>query len=150
MNGSSRSSGKPDRWQARARRSLNVTADTSERSSSATNRRQRLKSRKARYDEGRITAEPYLDAVSQNAEAVVAEAECVCGYNASIAAFGEAKGTLLGDRFILVIDQPLRIPKNWVDGPDEPVERPTAGARPRYKIAGEQNDMPELDLTPKR
>jgi hypothetical protein len=42
------------------------------------------------------------------------------------------KGTLLADRFILVIDQPLRIPRNWVAGPDqsrEPVKRAASEAR---------------------
>jgi hypothetical protein len=52
-----------------------------------------------------------------HAEAMAAEADRASEYNTAIAALGEAKGTLLPDRFILVLDQPLRIPKNWVAGP---------------------------------
>jgi hypothetical protein len=80
----------------------------------------RLAANKAWYDEGRITITRYFDIISQHAEAVAAEADRASEYNAAIAAMGEAKGTLLADRFILVIDQPLRTPKNWVAGPDEP------------------------------
>jgi hypothetical protein len=86
----------------------------------------RLEARKAWYEEGRITADRYIDAIGQHAEAVATEAYRASMYNLSIAALGEAKGTLLADRFILVIDQPLRMPKNWVDGPDrleEPVKK---------------------------
>ncbi len=79
----------------------------------------RLGSNQAWYDEGRVTITRYLDAISQHAEAVAAEADRASAYNTAIAALGEAQGTLLADRFILVIDQPLRMPKNWVDGPWE-------------------------------
>ncbi len=77
---------------------------------------------KAWYDEGRITIDRYIDSIGQDAEAVAAEADRRRMYNTAIAALGEAKGTLLADRFILVLDQPLRMPKNWVDGPDKPDE----------------------------
>ncbi len=50
---------------------------------------------------------------------MAAEADRASEYNTAIAALGEANGTLLADRFILVIDQHLRIPKNWVAGPGE-------------------------------
>jgi hypothetical protein len=77
----------------------------------------RLETGKVHYDEGRITAARYLDFVSQHADAVAAEANRASEYNTAIAALGEAKGTLLADRFILVIDQPLRLPNNWVARP---------------------------------
>jgi hypothetical protein len=80
----------------------------------------RLEAQKTSYDEGRITIDRYFDFIGQHAEAVAAEADRASEYNTAIAALGEAKGTLLADRFILVIDQPLRMPKNWVDGPDKP------------------------------
>jgi hypothetical protein len=82
----------------------------------------RLAVGKARYDEGRITPVRYFDFIVQHADAVAADADRAAEYNTAIAALGEANGTLLADRFILVLDHPLRIPKNWVDGPDQPGE----------------------------
>ena len=47
------------------------------------------------YEEGRITIDRYLDAVSQYASAVAQEAQFKTTYNISIVALEEAKGTLL-------------------------------------------------------
>ena len=102
---------------------------------------EQLTARKDDYDEGCITAAQYLDAVRSHGEAVVAEAESLFRYNAAIAAFGAAKGTLLRDRLVMVIDQPLRIPKNWVEGPPEAVKQTVA---PRAKPAGVRSDLPVL------
>ncbi len=82
----------------------------------------RLEARRAWYEEGRITADRYINAIGQHAEAVATEAYRASMYNLSIAAPGEARGTLPADRYILVLNQPLRMPKNWVDGPDKPEE----------------------------
>ena len=103
---------------------------------------QRLKAEKNYYDEGRIMAVRYLDAVSRTTEAVAAEAACASEYNTSLAALGESKDSLLEERFILVIDQPLRIPKNWVAAPGQPVERPSAGARSTKDGAGKGCELP--------
>ena len=56
---------------------------------------QRLAAAQAFYEEGRITIDRYLDAVSQLAQAVAQEAQFKTTYNTSIAALEEAKGTLL-------------------------------------------------------
>ncbi len=80
----------------------------------------RLEAQKAYYEQGRITSDGYCDFLSQHADAVADEADRASEYNTAIAAIGEANGTLLEDRFILVIDRPLRLPKNWVTGPDKP------------------------------
>jgi len=77
----------------------------------------RREAQKVRYETGHITIDRYFEAIRMHAEAVAAEADRTSEYNTTIAALGEAKGTLLPDRFILVLDQPLRIPKNWVTGP---------------------------------
>ena len=61
---------------------------------------QRLDAQRADYDDGRITLDRYLDAVSQYATAVATEAEYKTTYNISLAALAEAKGTLLTDRNI--------------------------------------------------
>jgi hypothetical protein len=83
----------------------------------------RLETQRAYYEEGRITPNRYFDALRRHAEADAAEADRASEYNTAIAAMGEAKGTLLADRFILVIDQPLRIPRNWVAGRERSVTR---------------------------
>ncbi len=56
---------------------------------------QRLEAQRAFYEEGRITIDRLLDAVSQYANAIAQEAQYKTSYNTSIAALEEAKGTLL-------------------------------------------------------
>ncbi len=55
----------------------------------------RLDAQRAYYEEGRITIDRFLDAVSQYATAVASEAQYKTTYNISIVALEEAKGTLL-------------------------------------------------------
>ncbi len=57
---------------------------------------QRLDAQRAYYEEGRITIDRFLDAVSQYATAVATEAQYKTTYNISIVALEEAKGTLAG------------------------------------------------------
>ena len=59
---------------------------------------QRLDAQRAYYEEGRITIDRFLDAVSQYATAVATEAQYKTTYNISIVALEEAKGTLAGLR----------------------------------------------------
>ena len=66
----------------------------------------RLESQRAYYDEGRITIDRFLDAVSQYANAVATEAQHKTTYNISIVALEEAKGTLLEYKQITVVDGP--------------------------------------------
>jgi hypothetical protein len=68
---------------------------------------QRLDAQRAYYEEGRITIDRFLDAVSQYATAVATEAQFLATYNISLAALAEAKGTLLADRGIVVANGPL-------------------------------------------
>jgi hypothetical protein len=65
-----------------------------------------LEARRTLYDEGRITADRYLDAVSQYASAVAQEAQFKTTYNISIVALEEAKGTLLAYDNIAVAEGP--------------------------------------------
>jgi outer membrane protein TolC len=67
---------------------------------------QRLEAQRAFYDEGRITIDRYLDAVSQYASAVAQEAQFKTSYNISIVALEEAKGTLLAYDNIAVAEGP--------------------------------------------
>ena len=60
----------------------------------------------AYYEEGRITIDRFLDAVSQYAQAVATEAEYKTLYNISIIVFEEAKGTLLSYNNIAVAEGP--------------------------------------------
>jgi hypothetical protein len=66
----------------------------------------RLDSQRAYYAEGRVTIDRFLDAVSQYATAVATEAQCTATYNTSIVALKEAKGTLLEDYGIVVVERP--------------------------------------------
>ena len=67
---------------------------------------QRLESGRAFYEEGKITIDRYLDAVSQYASAVALEAQYKTSYNISIIALEEAKGTLLAYDNIAVAEGP--------------------------------------------
>ncbi len=58
------------------------------------------------YDEGRITADRFLDAVSQQATATGSEALYLANYNTSIVGLAEVKGTLLADYGIEVAERP--------------------------------------------
>jgi outer membrane protein TolC len=79
----------------------------------------RLESKRAYYDEGRVTADRLLDAVHEYSTAVTAEHQCLANYNISLAALCQAKGTLLTDHNIVMADvpdpQPARRPvaKPW-------------------------------------
>jgi len=67
---------------------------------------QRLEAQRAYYEEGRITIDRFLDAVSQYASAVAQEAQFKMTYNISIVALEEAKGTLLAYNNIAVAEGP--------------------------------------------
>jgi RNA polymerase sigma factor (sigma-70 family) len=67
---------------------------------------QRLDAQRAYYEEGRITIDRFLDAVSQYANSVAQEAQYKTRYNVSIVALEEAKGTLLAYEHIAVAESP--------------------------------------------
>jgi hypothetical protein len=92
----------------------------------------RLEAQRTYYNEGRITITRYFDALSRHAAAVTAEADRAAEYNTAIAALGEAKGTLLADRMIVVRDQRLRMPRNWVEtkGKSDEAVAKTSTVRP--------------------
>jgi outer membrane protein TolC len=67
---------------------------------------QRLDAQRAYYEEGRITIDRFLDAVSQYTTAVATEAQYKATYNISIIALEEAKGTLLAYDNVVLADGP--------------------------------------------
>jgi hypothetical protein len=68
----------------------------------------RLDVQRAYYEEGRITVDRLLDAVGQYyGNAVATEAQYKTSYNVAISGLQEAKGTLLADRGITVVEGPL-------------------------------------------
>jgi hypothetical protein len=67
---------------------------------------QRLEAQRAFYEEGRITIDRLLDAVSTYANSIATEAQYKTSYNTSIAALEEAKGTLLAYDNIAVAEGP--------------------------------------------
>jgi hypothetical protein len=80
---------------------------------------QRLDAQRAYYEEGRITIDRFLDAVSQYATAVATEAQYKTTYNISIAALEEAKGTLLAYDNIVIAERPrTRIQAAPIPGAD--------------------------------
>ncbi len=60
------------------------------------------------FEKGRITAGRFLDCVRQHAASVTREAGCLAAYNITLAALGEASGTLLAMRDVVIADQPDR------------------------------------------
>jgi outer membrane protein TolC len=66
----------------------------------------RLEAQRAKYEEGRITIDRYLDAISQFTAAVTTEHQYLATYNICLAALSETKGTLLADRNIVVAEGP--------------------------------------------
>ena len=89
---------------------------------------QRLDAQRAFYEEGRITIDRYLDAVSQYANAVAQEAQFKTTYNISIVALEEAKGTLLAYDNIAVAEGPQ--PAQGVHPGPRPAGRPRPAADP--------------------
>jgi hypothetical protein len=63
-----------------------------------------LDSQRAYYEDGRITIDRVMDAISQYTTAVATGAQHLSNYNTALAALSEAKGTLLVDRNIVVED----------------------------------------------
>ena len=86
----------------------------------------RLESQRAYYEEGRITIDRFLDAVSQYATAVATEAQYKTTYNISIVALEEAKGTLLAYDNIAVAEGP----------------HPSQGVRPGPRHPGRPSPVP--------
>ncbi len=68
----------------------------------------RLEAQRAYWEEGRITADRYLDAVEQYATLLTSEHHHLSAYNAALAFVNECKGTLLEDQNI-VVAEPHRV-----------------------------------------
>jgi outer membrane protein TolC len=68
----------------------------------------RLEAQRAYWEEGRITADRYLDAVEQYGTLLTSEHHHLSAYNAALAFVSECKGTLLEDQNIIVAE-PQRV-----------------------------------------
>ncbi len=68
----------------------------------------RLAHQSRAFQKGRITVGRFLDFVRQYTASVTAEAASVAAYNTTLAALGEASGTLLEMRDIIIADEPDR------------------------------------------
>jgi len=91
----------------------------------------RLNAQRAYYEEGRITIDRFLDAVSQYATAVATEAQYKTTYNISIVALEEAKGTLLAYDNIVVAEPLNRRPTTGEPAQPKPESQTkTATVRP--------------------
>ncbi|SIO29090.1 RNA polymerase sigma factor, sigma-70 family [Singulisphaera sp. GP187] len=67
---------------------------------------QRLEAQRAFYEQGRITVDRYLDAISQYASAVAQEAQFKTTYNIGLTSLEEAQGTLLEYEKLTVSQRP--------------------------------------------
>ncbi|MGP0069089.1 MAG: TolC family protein [Isosphaeraceae bacterium] len=94
---------------------------------------QRLDAQRAYYEEGRITTDRFLDAISQYATAVATEAQYQTTYNVALAALAEAKGTLLADRDIVIATGPKR--RNPYIQATQPQKHSTPPAPPNSVLA---------------
>jgi len=89
----------------------------------------RLESARAFYEEGKtgFTVDRLLDAVSQYADAIAQEAQFKSTYNTSLAALGEARGTLLADRSIAIVEPIGHRVAATTAAPQHPAGRGRAG-----------------------
>jgi outer membrane protein TolC len=113
---------------------------------------ERLNAQRAYYEEGRITIDRFLDAVSQYASAVATEAQYKTTYNISIVALEEAKGTLLAYDNIAVAEGPWPR-KAYVQARDiQAAHRqhhiPPDGPQLPRRITGPENPDPIEPKTP--
>ena len=97
----------------------------------------------AYYEEGRITIDRFLDAVSQYATAVATEAQYKTTYNISIVALEEAKGTLLAYDNIAVAEGPYPR-KAYIQARD------IQGAHRQFPIPPDGPQVPERTVGPLR
>ena len=75
----------------------------------------RLEAQRVFYEESRLSVNRYIEAIRQYSDAVATEGHFLSACNHSIASFEEAKGTLLADRGIVVID-PTTLSRSQCDG----------------------------------
>jgi hypothetical protein len=98
------------------------------------------------YEQGRITLDRYLDAVSQYAAAVAQEAQHKTSYNISIVALEEAKGTLLEREKIAVV-RPARFESAPPTGKGSPPESRDSRADPANSTSGAAGSSISFHLT---
>ncbi len=95
---------------------------------------QRLDAQRAYYEEGRITTDRFLDAITQYATAVATESQYKTTYNISLAALEEAKGTLLERKNIIVADLSHPNPNPANAQPAKPAKHDLAAAKPDSQV----------------
>ena len=104
---------------------------------------QRLDAQRAFYEEGRITVDRFLNAVSQYGAAVATEAQCKTTYNIAITAMEEAKGTLLEyDKIHVMVNEGTATAAAAGRGPSGPT-----GSRPGGPKIDEAGRTVSFDFT---
>ena len=96
---------------------------------------ERLEVQRAAFERGEVTIDRVLDAVSQYANGIAQEAQYKTSYNTSIAAFEEAKGTLLAFDGVTVTLTLTPVKSSPADAP-APVAQPASTPAPAttYKV----------------
>ena len=94
----------------------------------------RLESQRGFYEEGRLTIDRLLDAISQYANAIGQQAQYQAAYGTSLAAFEEARGTLLAAEGIVVSPRPAPPRADASDPPADAEPKPLAPTAATYKV----------------
>jgi RNA polymerase sigma factor (sigma-70 family) len=95
----------------------------------------RLDLQRTNHEAGRITIDRFLDSVRLHATAVATEAQYKTTYNISIVALKEAKGTLLEDYGIAVVEG-IKQPRN-----------PVANSKPDHRIKKATSEKPPTSMS---
>ena len=105
---------------------------------------ERLEAQRGYYEEGRITIDRFLDAVSQYAAAVASEAEFKCTYNIALVVFEEIKGTLLSFDKITVTAPPKtgKARSDAAPSPAPPMPLPTPAELPQQSVTRALGALP--------
>jgi outer membrane protein TolC len=110
----------------------------------------RLDKQRTFYEEGRITVDRLLDAVSQYANAIAEEAQYRAMYNTSIAALDEAMGTILSADGVTIETRPRREAQDAQLAPASfdaaPVKIQTPPASTIYKLRAKLGLVKILDI----
>ena len=97
------------------------------------------------FSKSRVTAGGFLDFVRQYAASLTAQSACLAAYNTSLAALGEASGTLLEMRDIVIADEPERAePSQVASAKKDDQARTTALETARLAVA----EVPPIPVLP--
>jgi hypothetical protein len=96
------------------------------------------------FEKGRSTAGRFLDCVRQQAASVTREAGCLAAYNITLAALGEASGTLRVMRDVVIADEPDRTVSSHAVG----VKKDDQARTTSFESAPAASEVPAIPVLP--